>query len=190
MEAARETNVLHLMTRSVIMQSCKKFSKTHYEFSINITKDDFFITEIPLEEFLPKNCKKYNIEHSRVVLEILEDISTLDEKDILEQLGSLRINGFKIAIDDFGAENSNFSRLLEFKPDYLKIDGAFIKDIVNDKNSRLITESITHICKESDIKVIAEYIHNQEVLDAVVEIGIDYSQGYHIGAPSTDLVEV
>ncbi len=186
MEAASATRVLHLMTQSVILQACKKFTQTEYEFSINITKDDLFMGY--LESFLLKNCIKYEIDPSRVVLEILEDISTLNEKNIIEQLESLRFNGFAIAIDDFGAQNSNFSRLLEFKPDYLKIDGAFIKNIVTDKSSRLITESITHICKVSDIKVIAEYIHNKEVLDAIVEIGIDYSQGYYIGAPSTELI--
>jgi len=185
MEAAISTRVLHLMTQFVIESACRKFSKTEYEFSINITKDDLYMGY--LEKFLLKNCAKFNINPSRVVLEILEDISTLDEENILEQLESLKFNGFAIAIDDFGAENSNFSRLLEFKPDYLKIDGAFIKNIVSDRSSRLITEAITHICKESGIKVIAEYIHNQEVQKVIEEIGIDYSQGYYIGEPSAEL---
>jgi len=186
MDAAKQTKVLHLMTQSVITQAFKKFSKTECEFSINITKDDLFIGY--LEEFLLKHCAKSNIVPSRVVLEILEDINSLNEKDILDQLESLRMNGFKIAIDDFGAENSNFSRLLEFRPDYLKIDGAFVKNIISDENSRLITESIVSICKKSGIKVIAEYIHDQEVLDFITKIGIDYSQGFHIGAPSTELL--
>ena len=187
MEAAIETRVLYLMTKFVIESACKKFSKTEYRFSINITKDDLLMDY--LEEFLLKNCSKYKIEPQRITLELLEDISTLKEKNILEQLESLKSHGFKIAIDDFGAESSNFTRLLEFKPDYLKIDGVFIKNICTDKNSQLITAAITHICKKSGIKVIAEYIHNQEVLDVVVEMGIDYAQGYHIGAPSTELVK-
>lgn len=186
MEAAYQTRVLHLMTQSVISKAFQKFQNTSCEFSINITKDDLFMEY--LENYLLKHCVKYNIDPSRVVLEILENISSLNEKSILTQLDSLRINGFKIAIDDFGAENSNMSRLLEFKPDYLKIDGAFIKNIVEDKKSRLITESIVYICKQSGIKVIAEYIHNKEVLEVVKEIGIDYSQGYYIGAPSTELL--
>jgi len=185
MDAAISTRVLHLMTQFVIESACKMFSDTEYEFSINITKDDLFMGY--LEDFLLKNCKKYNIIPSRIVLEILEDISSLNEENIIEQLESLKMNGFQVAIDDFGAENSNFSRLLEFKPDYLKIDGAFIKNIVSDRSSRLITEAITHICKESGIKVIAEYIHNEEVQKLIEELGIEYSQGYYIGAPSAEL---
>ena len=185
MEAAISTRVLHLMTQFVIETACKKFSNSEYEFSINITKDDLYMGY--LEKFLLKNCAKRNIEPSQIVLEILEDISTLNEENILDQLESLRLNGFQIAIDDFGAENSNFSRLLEFHPDYLKIDGAFIKNIADDKSSRLITEAITYICKESGIKVIAEFIHNEEVQEIILALGIEYSQGYHIGAPSAEL---
>jgi diguanylate cyclase (GGDEF)-like protein len=186
LSAASQTRVLHLITQSIITQAFKMFSDTECEFSINITKDDLNMNY--LETYLLKHCKKYNIAPMRVVVEILEDISTLNEEDILDQLNSLRINGFKVAVDDFGAENSNFSRLMEFKPDYLKIDGVFIKNIINDRNCQLITESIVHICKESGIKVIAEFIHNKEVLDKITELGIDYAQGFYIGAPSTELV--
>ena len=187
MEAAISTRALHLMTQSVIEQACKKFTNTEFEFSINVTKEDLDMNY--LEGFLLKNCAKTNINPSRIVLEILEDISTLSQANILDQLNSLRFSGFQLAIDDFGAENSNFSRLLEFKPDYLKIDGAFIKNIVTDKNSRLITQTITDVCKKSDIKVIAEYVHNEEVQKIMEELGVDYSQGYHVGTPSVDLID-
>lgn len=182
MEAAIATNVLYLMTQNVIREACKTFSKTDYEFSINITKDDYIVN------YIVKYSKKYNINPSRIALEILEDITSLNNVHILEQLDALRDLGFKIAIDDFGAEHSNFSRLLEIQPDYLKIDGAFIKNIVTDKNSRIITESIYYICKQSGIKVIAEYIHNKEVLDAVQKIGIEFSQGFYIGKPESMLL--
>jgi len=186
MYAASATKVLHLMTRSVIEQAFQKFENTEYEFSINITKDDLFINY--LNDFLLKNCKKFNIKPAQVVIEILEDITSINEKDILDQLHLFRKNGFQIAIDDFGAEHSNFSRLLEFKPDYLKIDGAFIKNIKDDVNSRIITETITGLCKRSGIKVIAEYIHNKDVLNIIQEMEIDYSQGFYIGEPSIHLV--
>ena len=187
MEAAKATRVLHVLTKFVIEEAFKKFSPTKYEFSINITRDD--LHNDYLEGFLTQKCVKWGIAPSRVVLELLEDISTLREANILEQLDSLREEGFKIAIDDFGAENSNFSRLLEFRPDYLKIDGAFIKNIQNDEDSRIITESIVDICKKWNIKSIAEYIHNKETQDIIKEIGVDYSQGYYIGEPSKDLIE-
>lgn len=185
MEASKLTGTLSLVTKTVIEQSFKKFSDTEYEFSINITSTDLYLGF--LEENLLKSAKKYNISPSRVALEILEDIDTLDTKEILTQLNSLRYHGFKIAIDDFGSRSSNFSRLLEFSPDYLKIDGSFIKNILSDKKSLTIVEAIVLLCKKSNIKTIAEYVHNEDVQVKVKELGIEYSQGYCFGEPSEEL---
>jgi len=185
MEASKLTGTLSLVTKTVIEQSFKKFSDTEYEFSINITSTDLYLGF--LEENLLKSAKKYNISPSRVALEILEDIDTLDTKEILTQLNSLRYHGFKIAIDDFGSRSSNFSRLLEFSPDYLKIDGSFIKNILSDKKSLTIVEAIVLLCKKSNIKIIAEYVHNEDVQVKVKELGIEYSQGYCFGEPSEEL---
>jgi diguanylate cyclase (GGDEF)-like protein len=182
MESAKVTGNLSYVTKSLISQSFKKFSTNEYEFSINITGEDLALDY--LEPLLLKNVNKYNINPSRVVLEMLEDITTLDKGTTLRQLSSLRENGFKIAIDDFGAENSNLSRLLEIQPDYVKIDGAFIKNIIDDEKSQIIVEAIVMICKRSKIKIIAEFVHNEAVQERVSALGIDYSQGYYFGAPS------
>lgn len=187
MNAAKVTGNLSFLTRSLISQSFKKFSKTDYDFSLNITDADLSLEY--LEFVLIKNAKKYNIDPSRVVLEMLEDITSLDSGTTLIQLKSLREKGFKIAIDDFGAENSNMSRLLEIHPDYLKIDGAFIKNIATDVKSQIIVEAIVLMCKKSGIKVIAEYVHNKEVQKIVKSLGIDYSQGYYFGKPEAELTE-
>ncbi len=185
MKAAEMTGALHFITRSIIEQSFKNFSNTEFEFAINITNDDLYLDY--LKDFLMRNSKKYGIKPSRVVLEILEDITSLKGSNILAQLASLREVGFKIAIDDFGSQSSNFSRLIEFNPDYLKIDGAFIKNIVTDPKSQAITEAIVLICKKSGIKVIAEYIHNRDVQERIEALGIDYSQGYYFSEPKKEI---
>lgn len=186
MEASRLTGTLSLVTKTVIEQSFKKFSDSEYEFSINITSTDLYLDY--LEEHLLKCVKKYSIRPSKVSLEMLEDISTINTPEILEQLNSLRYHGFKISIDDFGAQSSNFSRLLEFSPDYLKIDGSFVKNILNDKKSLIIVEAVVLLCKKSNIKIIAEFVHSKEVQEKIEELGIDYSQGYYFGEPKADLL--
>jgi diguanylate cyclase (GGDEF)-like protein len=188
LDAARVTGNLSYVTRSLISQSFKKFSGTNFEFSINIAASDFLLDY--LEFFLLKNAKKYDIDPSRVVLEMLEDITTLDSGTTMAQLNSLREKGFKLAIDDFGAENSNLSRLLEIHPDYLKIDGQFIKNIVDDEKSQIIVDGIVSICKKSGIKIIAEYVHNEAVQKRIKALGIEYSQGYFFGKPEADLTQL
>ncbi|WP_321777868.1 EAL domain-containing protein [Sulfurimonas sp.] len=186
LEAAKVTGSLSFITKYIIAQSFKKFSNNSLEFSINITGDD--LSQGYLEPLLLKNVNKYQIDPSRVVLELLEDIVSLNSSDILMQLNSLRENCFKISIDDFGAQNSNFSRLLNIRPDYLKIDGAFVKNIVEDENSQLIVEAIVLICKKSKIKIIAEFVHSTSVQSMIKDLGIEYSQGYYFGEPSLELL--
>jgi len=186
LKAAKVTGSLPYVTKALISQSFKKFSEYKYEFSINITGED--LVEDYLEDFLLKNVHKYNIDPSRVVLELLEDITSLDKGTTLKQLDALRKHGFQIAIDDFGAENSNMSRLLEIHPDYLKIDGAFIKNIVSDEKSQIIVDAIVSICKRSGIKIIAEYVHSKEVYEKVKSLQIEYSQGFYFSEPKSELV--
>jgi diguanylate cyclase (GGDEF)-like protein len=185
MDAANETRMLSFITKSIIKQACKTFSKNSFEFSINITNDDLHLGY--LEEYLLRITKMNNIEPSRVVLELLEDISSLQAGSVIAQLNSLKRKGFKLSIDDFGSESSNFSRLLELKPDYLKIDGSFVKNIITDKRSQIITEGIVDIAHKMGIKIIAEYIHSKEVQDKIVELGVDFSQGFFHGEPSREI---
>lgn len=185
MQATKQSGLLVLLTKTIIKQSFKKFTNNSFEFSLNITGNDLQLEY--LEDFLLMNSKKYNIEPSRVILEILEDIVAIDENKVITQLNNLRKFGFQIAIDDFGAENSNFLRLLDLQPDYLKIDGAFIKNICTSKISQIIVQAIVHVCEQSNIKVIAEFVHSKEVLDKVIEMGVEYSQGFYFSEPTKEL---
>ena len=188
MEAARLTGTYSLITRTIIKNAFAEFSGSEYEFSINITASDIRLGY--LEEFLMLHAKKYNVEPSRVVLELLEDIVTLTEGNMMQQIQHLRQSGFRIAIDDFGMENSNFSRLLELQPDYLKIDGSFIKNIVQSKKSQVIVEAIVNICKKSNIKIIAEYVASEDIYEFVEKMGIDYAQGFYLGQPIEHIEEL
>ncbi len=188
MEAAKITGMLPSITKTMIKQSCETFSQNDYEFSINITGEDLYMGY--LEEFLLRSTSRNNIKTSRVVLEILEDITSLNHMNCVEQLNSLRKRGFKIAIDDFGSQSSNLSRLLDFNPDYLKIDGSFIKNILNDEKSHVITEAIVLLSHKRGIKVIAEFVHSAEVFKKVKELGIDFSQGYYFNEPKQELAHL
>ena len=67
--------------------------------------------------------------------------------------------------------------------DYVKIDGVFIKDIVNDKSDYAMVKSITEMVKFLGMKTVAEYVENDEILELLKDIGVDYAQGYGIEKP-------
>ena len=184
-DIAELTGMIPDITRIMIDKSFKAFADNKYEFSINISEYD--LNDGYLEEFLSKKLKQYNIDVSRVVLEVLEGISAIGAKKSLEQLMNLKRKGFSIAIDDFGVQNSNFERVHSMQVDYIKIDGSFIKNIYKDQKSYNVVKTINDFGKSIGAKIIAEYVHSQEVQDIILEVGIDYSQGYYFSKPLREL---
>ena len=184
-DIAELTGMIPDITKIMIDKSFQTFTKNDYEFSINISEYD--LNDGYLEEFLNQKIKHYNIEVSRVVLEVLEGISAIGAKKSLEQLMNLKRKGFSIAIDDFSVQNSNFERVHSMQVDYIKIDGSFIKDMSQDKKSYNVVKTISDFGKSIGAKVIAEYVHSKEVQDIVLELEIDYSQGYYFSEPLREL---
>ncbi len=187
--AAERLGLLTSITKIMVNKSFSFFANNKYQFSINITERD--ILEEEFYDFLIAKTKHYNINPTRVTFEILEGVTMgVDSDSIVKKLNRLREYGFLLAVDDFGVENSNFSRLLEIELDFIKIDGIFIKNIVNSKKDENIVRAIVSLAKTLEIKTVAEYVESQDIMDKIKECGIDYAQGYHIGKPENKLMDL
>jgi EAL domain-containing protein (putative c-di-GMP-specific phosphodiesterase class I) len=95
--------------------------------------------------------------------------------------------GVLIAIDDFGSGYANYAHILELKPDYIKIDGSLIQNILSDNDSKILVQSIVRFAHELNITTVAEYVENKEIFELLKEYGVDEFQGYYFGRP-TDLI--
>lgn len=187
LEAAKLSGLLMEITKSVVDKSFQEMSKNDYTFSINITEED--LNKYYLKEFLLEKTKEYKIDPTRIILEVLEGVSATGKTNHLEQLKALKECGFKIAIDDFGSEYSNFERILDMDIDFLKIDARYIKNIDTDYKSYEITRAISFFAKNAKIPTIAEFVHSPAVQDKLDELGIEYSQGYLFSQPSPKPIE-
>ena len=98
-------------------------------------------------------------------------------------LQKLRSLGFKIALDDFGSGFNSFFHLKQLPVDYIKIDGSFITNLMNDKTDQTLVKSITDISRNLGKKTVAEFVVNREILETLKSYGVDYAQGYYIGKP-------
>ena len=96
--------------------------------------------------------------------------------------------GCRVAIDDFGTGYSNFTHLIHLNVDYLKIDGSIIQNIIKDRNTEIVVKTIVESACQLGIETIAEFVDSQEILKKVTELGIDYSQGYFLGKPESNLL--
>ena len=187
LNTARYSGYLHQITQRVFEKSCQKFQDNDLMFSINITDHD--LAESGFIEFINKTSSKYNIDRSRIVFEILEEISMSNNIIATENLSKLTALGYSLSIDDFGAECSNFSQLGKHHYESIKIDGAFIKDIQTNKNSQIITESILFFTNKIGFKTVAEFVHSKAVYEIIKEMGVDYAQGYYFGEPKPELIK-
>lgn len=182
LNAASRLGLLSSVTKSMINKSFKKFSGTDVSFSINITERD--IMDGYLVDFIKVKSKRYNIEPKNVTFEILENLTLSEDGDFISKTISLvKDYGCEIAIDDFGSENSNFSRILSLKSDYIKVDGAFVINCDKDLEKQKIIAAIVQLAKRLEIKTIAEYVSTKEIFETVRDLGIDYAQGYYFGMP-------
>jgi len=139
-----------------------------------------------MSEFIPeimRITREYHFDRSRIVFEITER-ETVKNLNLLEKfIANLRVEGFKFAIDDFGSGFCSFQYLRRFPVDFIKIEGEFIRNILNDKKDYILVKTLSMIAKEFDIRTIAEYVENEDLLKEMSKLGITYSQGYFIGKP-------
>jgi PAS domain S-box-containing protein/diguanylate cyclase (GGDEF)-like protein len=182
LDSAKLSGLLPEITRVILDKSFKIMSDYDYTFSLNITEDD--LSQNYLLAYLAEKTAQYKILPQRIILEILEGVSSTGKKNHIKQLNELKASGYLLAIDDFGTEYSNFERILELDIDYLKIDAKYIKNIDVDEKSYEITRAITFFAHNANIPCIAEFVHNDLVQTVVKSLGIDYSQGYYFSEPS------
>lgn len=132
-------------------------------------------------------CNTLQIPPECIVFEILERDAIGDMTNMRKFLTKLREKGFAFALDDFGSGYNSFHYLRELRFEYVKIDGAFVRNILNSKIDYALVHNLSRLCQDIGIQTVAEFVENQAILDALKEMGIDYVQGFHIGLPTSEM---
>ncbi len=119
---------------------------------------------------------KYNIA-DRLIIEITETSINQDFIKTKHFIESLHEYGCRFALDDFGVGFTSFKQLLQLPIDIIKIDGSYIKDIINNKHSKFFVESLIKLSADLGIKTVAEFVENAEIAKCLININIDGMQG-------------
>ncbi len=185
--AAERYNLMPLIDRWVVENVFKYLSesglgqKDEGTFFINLSgtslSDNAFFNDIR------KLLKQYNVKPNRICLEITETAAIDNLTDAVEFISEIRDEGFKFALDDFGVGMSSFSYLKTIPVDYLKIDGSFVQNLLNDPIDRGIVEACNRISHAAGLQTIAEFVENDETAEALRAIGVDFAQGFGIAKP-------
>jgi diguanylate cyclase (GGDEF)-like protein/PAS domain S-box-containing protein len=119
----------------------------------------------------------------RLCFEITETAAVTNLVDAAHFVEQLRALGIRVALDDFGAGASSFGYLKRLRVDYLKIDGQFIKDLLDDPLDDVAVRCFVDVAKVMGIKTVAEYVDNAPVLGRIKALGVNYSQGFFFHKP-------
>lgn len=132
-------------------------------------------------------CNSLQIKPESVVFEILERDAIGDMTNMRKFLTNLREKGFAFALDDFGSGYNSFHYLRELHFEYVKIDGAFVRNILNSKIDYALVHNLSRLCQDIGIATVAEFVENQAIYDALKEMGINYAQGFHLSLPTREM---
>ena len=145
-------------------------------------------------EFVQTQAAVAGVPYTAFCFEVTETVAVADVAKAADFIRRLRTLGFKFSLDDFGSGMSSFGYLKHLPVDYLKIDGSFVKDMLDDPIDRAMVESINHIGHVMGKRTIAEFVENIQTMEALRSIGVDYGQGFGIAKPvpftAVDTVDV
>jgi diguanylate cyclase (GGDEF)-like protein/PAS domain S-box-containing protein len=157
----------------------------HYKqpsrFSINLSGAS--MADPTLVDFVRKELRRHRVSPELVCFEITETAAVGNFDVAVQMINGLRELGCRFALDDFGAGMSSFTYLKRLPVDYVKIDGAFVKDMAKDAVDYAMVEAIHNIAHRMGLRTVAEFVQNDATIEMLRGLGVDYVQGYGVEKP-------
>ncbi len=137
--------------------------------------------------FAEEMCQQMEVPPEQIVFELLERDAIGDMTNMRKFLNNLRAKGFSFALDDFGSGYNSFHYLRDLHFEFVKIDGAFVRNIMSSKLDYALVHNLSRLCQDIGMLTIAEFVENEEILLALQDMGINYVQGYHVSMPISEM---
>nr|MBA2239063.1 EAL domain-containing protein [Lysobacter sp.] len=185
--AAERYGLMPMIDRWVISTALANFDRLHPAGAnlrlVTINLSGASIEDDSLADLILELLQKHGVAPQRVCFEVTETVAVRNLMQVTRFIDRLRAVGCLVALDDFGAGMSSFGYLKSLPVDIIKIDGSFIRDLLTDPMSHSIVRAVTDIGHQRNMLVIAEWVTSDEITQALVEIGVDYAQGFGLHRP-------
>ncbi|WP_375754065.1 EAL domain-containing protein [Vibrio sp. HN007] len=187
MPASEKYNVAHQIDKAVVTKTLV-WLEAHPEVverlgacAINLSGQSFgnreFIT------YLVDAIQHSSVPGEKLAIEITETAAMGNISQAIEHFSMLKKCGCKIALDDFGSGLSSFGYLKQLPVDTVKIDGLFVQDMDKNETDYIMVRSINDLAKQMGKKTVAEFVENEQILERLIELDVDFAQGYVIARP-------
>lgn len=176
-----------IIEKTMRVQTSEAQKGRYISFGINLSAKDLAKEDTIF--FIHSKLLETGAHSDYLVFEITETSAVYDIRMAVRFINALKSIGCRFSLDDFGVGFTSFVYLREMSVDYIKIDGAFIKNLHENPNDRLFVKSIVDVAKGMGIKTIAEFVEREETIKLLKEIGVDYAQGYAVGKPAPTLLD-
>lgn len=187
MPASERYNIAHKIDKKVVsntlawLESQPQTLEAISRCSINLSGHS--IGNAEFIEFLITALERTTVPSDKLCFEITETAAMNNMNLAIKVFGRLKELGCVIALDDFGSGLSSFGYLKKLPVDVVKIDGLFVRDIDVNEMDYVMVRSINDLAKQMGKITVAEFVENTDIIDKLVELGVDYGQGYIIGRP-------
>ena len=187
-EGAERAGFIHKLSLSMLNKAiceCCQWHQAGYPISVSVNLSVRDLSNLELTDEVKLIMDEYQLDYGFLTLEITESVMMENLAVSMEVLNKLHNLGIHISIDDFGTGFSSLAYLKRLPVTELKIDKSFIMEMNEDANDRKIVSSTINLGHNLGLKVVAEGIETQKVMELLKEMGCDQMQGYFIGKPMT-----
>ena len=187
--AAERYNLMSTLDRWVIHQALSELAdrsedgEARYTIAINLSGTS--LSEDRFLDFVIEELKSQKLPAGAICFEITETAAISNLARVVHFMQTLKKLGCKFSLDDFGSGLSSFTYLKNLPVDYLKIDGQFIRNVVDDSVDEEMVRAIHKVGNAMGIESIAERVENREVLDKLGALGVEFAQGFYIARPAS-----
>lgn len=184
--AAERYGMMGEVDRWVIEEALSELAAQHRcgnDILLTINLSGVSMGDRELQKFIINALERHQVSGECIVFEVTETAAITGMERASGFMQELKEHGCRFALDDFGTGFSSFSYLKHLPLTYLKIDGSFIRDVVNDPVDQAMVRSMTAIASSMGMSTVAESVESQEILDSLRDLGVHLAQGFHICRP-------
>jgi len=182
----------HLMTKIdrwviqhafMALQPLFKMQSSVNPFIVSINLSGMSLGDAQLLPYIQNCFDTYDISPSHVCFEVTETSAIINIDNTIKLITELQKMGTRFMLDDFGSGMSSFSYLKHLPVNFLKMDGAYVKDITSNKVDLAMAQAIQSVAQSMEIQTIAEYVEDEATLDCLKEMGVAFAQGFYLNRP-------